>query len=142
MGIRYTGPYAQQVDEHEGHAARKLADGTVSVEWTEETSSLQGFVGACSCGWRGDGEHPATEAGREAAEAQWNTEHLGPLIEAARATWDSWPEELVGLARYVRDRVQAQDAAEALRVLDQMVADVDYRRRTVTLLAAQQEPPA
>jgi hypothetical protein len=142
MGIRYTGPYAQQVDDHEGHAARKLADGTVSVEWTEETSPLEGFVAACSCGWRGDGDHPATEVGRAAAEAQWNTEHLGPLIEAARAAWDTWPEELVGLARYVRDRLQAQDAAEALRVLDQMVADVDYRRRTVTLLAAQQEPPA
>jgi len=141
MGIRYTGPYAQQVEDHEGHAARKLCDGTVSAEWTEETSSLEGFVAACSCGWRSDGEHPPTEAGKEAAEAQWNTEHLGPLIEAARAGWDTWPEELVGLARYVRDRVQAQDAAEALRVLDQMVADVDYRRRTVTLLAAQQEPP-
>jgi hypothetical protein len=142
MGIRYIGPYAQQVEDHEGQAARKLSDGTVSVEWTEETSSLAGFVAACSCGWRADSEQPATEAGREAAEAQWNTEHLGPLIEAARAAWDTWPEELVGLARYVRDRVQAQDAAEALRVLRQMAADVDYRRRTVTLLAAEQKPPA
>ncbi|ALG08238.1 hypothetical protein AOZ06_16140 [Kibdelosporangium phytohabitans] len=68
--------------------------------------------------------------------------HLSPLIQAARAAWDSWPEELVGLARYVCDRVQAQDAAEALRILDQMVADVDYRRRTVTQLATQQERPA
>jgi len=42
----------------------------------------------------------------------------------------------------VRDRVQTQDAAEALRILDQMVADVDYRRRTVTQLAPQQERPA
>jgi hypothetical protein len=141
MGIRYTGPYAQQVDDHEGHAARRLVDGTVSVAWTEETSSLRGFVGACSCGWRAEVEHPATEAGREAAEEQWNTEHLGPLIGAARAAWETWPEELVGLARYVRDRVQAQDAVEALRILDQMVADVDYRRRTVTLLAVQQQPP-
>jgi hypothetical protein len=142
MGIRYTGPYALQVDAHEGHAARKLADGTVSTEWTEETSSLQGFVAACSCGWRAQDEHPATETGREAAEEQWNGEHLKPLIEAARAGWETWPDELVGLARYVRDRVQAQDAAEALRILDQMVADVADRRRTVTLLAAQQEPPA
>jgi hypothetical protein len=142
MGIRYTGPYAQQVDGHEGHAARKLSDGTVSAEWTEETSSLQGFVAACSCGWRAQDEHAATEAGRDAAEAQWNTEHLGPLIEAARATWDSWPEELVGLARYVRDRVHAQDAAEALRILDQMVADVAYRHQTVTQLVAEQEAPA
>jgi hypothetical protein len=112
------------------------------VEWTEETSSLHGFVATCSCGWRAEGEHPATGAGREAAEAQWNTEHLSPLIEAARAAWDTWPEDLSGLARYVRDRVQAQDAAEALRILDQIVADVDYRRRTVTQLAAQQEPSA
>jgi hypothetical protein len=141
MGIRYTGPYAQQVDDHEGYAARKLGDGTVSAEWTEETSSLHGFVAACSCGWRAEDEHPATEVGRETAEAQWNTEHLGPLIETARAAWDTWPEELLGLARYVRDRVQAQDAAEALRILDQLVADVDYRRRTVAQLAAQQERP-
>jgi hypothetical protein len=138
MGIHYTGPYAEQVEDHEGHAARKLVDGTVGMQWTEETSTLRGFVAACSCGWRGDSEHPATETGREAAEAQWNTEHLSPLIEAARAAWESWPDDLGGVARYVRDRVQAEDAAEALRVLDQMVADVAYRRRTVTRLAAQQ----
>lgn len=139
MGIHYTGPYAEQVEDHEGHAARKLADGTVTVQWTEETSTLHGFVAACSCGWRGELEHPATEAGKEAAEAHWNTEHLSPLIEAARATWQNWPDELAGLAQYVRDRVQAQDAAEALRVLDQLVADVAYRRRTVALLAAEQD---
>jgi hypothetical protein len=139
MGIHYTGPYAEQVEDHEGRAARRLADGTVSMQWTDETSTLHGFVAACSCGWRGDGEHPATEPGREAAEAQWNDEHLSPLIEAARVAWESWPDELSGLARYVRDRVQTQDAAEALRVLDQMVADVAYRRRTVVRLAAQQD---
>lgn len=139
MGIRYTGPYAEQVEDHEGHAARKLTDGTVSTMWTEEASTLCAFVAACSCGWRAEVDHPATEAGEEAAEAQWNAEHLSPLIKAARAAWESWPEELVGLARYVQDRVQAQDAVEALRILDQMVADVDYRRRTVTLLAAHQE---
>jgi hypothetical protein len=139
MGIRYTGPYAEQVEDHEGHAARKLADGTVSTVWTEETSTLSAFVAACSCGWRAEVDHPATEAGEEAAEAQWNAEHLSPLIDAARAAWESWPDDLHGLARYVRDRVHAQDAAEALRILDQIVADVDYRRRTVTRLAAQQD---
>ena len=91
------------------------------------------------CGWRAEVDHPATEAGREAAEAQWNVEHLSSLIEAARASWESLPDDLGGLARYVRDRVDAQDVAEALRILDQMVADVDYRRRTVAQLAAQQE---
>jgi hypothetical protein len=139
MGIRYTGPYAEQVEDHEGHAARKLDDGTVSMEWTEETSTLRAVVAACSCGWRAEVEHPATEAGREAAEEQWNAEHLSELIQAARASWESWPDDLVGLARYVRDRVEARDATEALRILDQMVADVDYRRRTVTRLAAQQK---
>jgi hypothetical protein len=139
MGIRYTGPYSEQVEEHEGHAARKLTDGTVSAVWTEETSTLHGFVAACSCGWRAEAEHPATEAGEEAAEAQWNAEHLNPLIEAARASWASWPDDLLGLTRYVRDRVEARDAAEALRVLDQIVDDVAYRRRTVARLATQQE---
>ncbi|NRN68025.1 hypothetical protein GC106_52660 [Kibdelosporangium sp. 4NS15] len=142
MGIRYTGPYAEQVAEHEGQAARKLTDGTVSTVWTEETSTLDAFVASCSCGWRATAEHPATEAGKEAAEAQWNTEHLSPLIEAARAGWESWPDDLAGLARYARDRILAQDAAEALRILDQMVADVDYRRRTVALLSGQREREA
>ncbi|MFC0111812.1 hypothetical protein [Kibdelosporangium aridum] len=139
MGIRYTGPYAEQVAEHEGQAARKLTDGTVSTGWTEEASALEAFIAACSCGWRAAAEHPATEAGKEAAEAQWNTEHLSPLIEAARSSWESWPDDLAGLARYARDRVLAQDNAEALRILDQMVADVDYRRRTVAQLSGQQE---
>jgi hypothetical protein len=141
-GIRYTGPYAEQVEDHEGHAARKLADGTLTTEWTEETSTLHAFVAACSCGWLAEVEHPATEAGKEAAEAHWNAEHLSPLIDAARASWESWPDDLRGLARYVQDRMHAQDATEALRILDQIVADVDYRRRTVTQLAAQQQRPA
>jgi hypothetical protein len=138
MGIRYTGPYAEQVAEHEGQAARKLADGTVSTVWTEETSTLQAFIASCSCGWHATAEHPATEAGKEAAEAQWNTEHLTPLIEAARATWESWPDHVAGLARYARDRILAQDNAEALRILNQMFADVDYRRRTVARLTTQE----
>jgi hypothetical protein len=139
MGIRYTGPYAEQVAEHEGQAARMLADGTVSTVWTEEASTLDAFVASCSCGWRATAEHPATEAGKEAAEAQWNTEHLIPLIEAARASWESWPDDLAGLARYARDRIVAQDNAEALRILDQIAADIDYRRRTVARLSGQQE---
>jgi hypothetical protein len=139
MGIRYTGPYAEQVEGHEGHAARKLTDGTVSTVWTEETSTLRAFVAACSCGWRAEVDHPATETGREAAETQWNAEHLSPLIEAARASWESGPGDLAGLARYAQDRLEAQDVVEALRILDQMVADVAYRRRTVAQLAAQQE---
>lgn len=140
MGIRYTGPYAEQVEEHEGHAARKLTDGTVHTTWTEETSTLEAFVAACSCGWLAEVDHAATEKGREAAEAQWNTEHLSPLITAARAAWESWPDDLAGLARYAQDRLEAQDVPEALRILDQMVADVGYRRRTVAQLAAQQAP--
>jgi hypothetical protein len=139
MGIRYTGPYAEQVEDHEGHAARRLTDGTVSMTWTEEASTLRAFVAACSCGWRAEVDHPASETGREAAESQWNAEHLNPLIEAARGAWEGWPDDLAGLARYVRDRIEVQDVVEALRILDQLVADVGYRRRTVAQLAAQQE---
>jgi hypothetical protein len=142
MGIHYTGPYAEQVEDHEGHAARKLDDGTVTTEWTEETSTLRAFIAACSCGWHAEAEQPATEAGKEAAEAQWNAEHLSPLIDAARSSWESWPGDLLGLTQYVRDRVQAQDTAEALRILDQIMADLDYRRRTVSRLTSQPERPA
>lgn len=41
----------------------------------------------------------------------------------------------------MRDRVQAKDA-ETLRIVDQMVTDVDYRCQAGTLLAAQRQPPA
>ena len=137
MSIRYTGPYAEQVEHHEGHAASKFVDGTVKAESVDNASALDAYLAVCSCGWQGDVEHAATEEGEEAAEAQWKTEHLGPLIDAARSGWDTWPDALVGQARYVRDRVKAADPAEALRVLDQMIADVDSRRRTVNRLTVQ-----
>jgi hypothetical protein len=137
MGIRYTGPYAEQVEHHEGHAASKFADGGVRPDSADNVSALDAYLAACSCGWQGNVEHPATGEGEEAAEAQWKSDHLGPLIDAARSGWDTWPDELMGQARYVRDRVKAADPAEALRVLDQMIADVDGRRRTVNRLTVQ-----
>lgn len=47
--------------------------------------------------------------------------------------------ELAGLARYARDRILAQDNGKALRLLDQTMAGVDYRRRTGARLSGQQE---
>jgi hypothetical protein len=137
MSIRYTGPYAEQVEQHEGHAASKFSDGTMSPDPAATASPLAAYLAACSCGWQGAVEHAATEQGEEAAEAQWKAEHLGPLIDAARAGWDTWPDQLMGQASYVRDRVRAADPAEALRILDQMIADVDSRRRTVNRLTVQ-----
>jgi hypothetical protein len=137
MSIRYTGPYAEQVEQHEGHAASKFADGTVSRDAADNPTALAAYLAVCSCGWQSDVAHAATEEGEEAAESQWKAEHLGPLIDGARSGWDTWPDELVGQARYVRDCVRGADPTEALRVLDQMIADVDSRRRTVNRLTVQ-----
>ncbi|WP_160097451.1 hypothetical protein [Kibdelosporangium aridum] len=46
------------------------------------------------------------------------------------------------MARYAQDRIQAQDNGKALRILDQTMADVDYRRRTGARLSGQQEREA
>jgi hypothetical protein len=109
----------------------------VRPDSADNASALNAYIAVCSCGWQADTEHPATEEGEEAAETQSKTEHLSPLIDAAHAGWDTWPDELMGQAGYVRDRVKVGDPTEALRALDQMIADVDVRCRTVNRLTVQ-----
>ncbi len=39
--------------EHEGYAARKLPDGTLTGTWSAATKEFLAFVPACSCSLRG-----------------------------------------------------------------------------------------
>lgn len=49
--------------------------------------------------------------------------------------WQEWPETLRYLARETCDRISAGRPPEALNLLDQMIGDVNARRRTVAELA-------
>jgi hypothetical protein len=57
--------------DHEGYAARKLEDGTLTGTWTAATAAFTAYVACCECGWAATAEHPPTEAGADAARDDW-----------------------------------------------------------------------
>ncbi len=100
MGTLLDGLY-----DHEGYGAQRLADGTYSPHWVGD-GEFVAYVASCECSlseyrhttWRG-GEYPPTEAGEEAALAEWQRMHAGPLLAARR----------------VEDEADAARHADALR---------------------------
>jgi len=66
--------------DHEGLAARRLADGTLTATWTKETAKFDAYVAACDCGWRGDEDRPPNDAGHEMAIDDWERSHARPLL--------------------------------------------------------------
>jgi hypothetical protein len=75
------GSFIEDLWDHEGYAARRLPDGTLTGTWTAATAAFTAYVPACGCGWHADRDHPPTEEGEEAALAQWRAEHATPLLE-------------------------------------------------------------
>ena len=67
--------------DHEGYAARRLPDGTLTGTWTHATREFTAYLAACGCGWRGTRQYPPTEDGEELAVDQWRREHGEPLLE-------------------------------------------------------------
>lgn len=73
------GAIFEDLEDHEGYAARRLPDGTVTTRWTVVTAEFQAYVAACGCGWTGT-DHPPTEEGREEAVAAWESGHALALL--------------------------------------------------------------
>jgi hypothetical protein len=65
------GVVREGLDDHEGYAARKLEDGTLTGTWTAATAAFTAYVASCACGWTAEAEHPPTEAGEDAALDDW-----------------------------------------------------------------------
>jgi hypothetical protein len=65
------GVVREGLDDHEGYAARKLPDGTLTGTWTQATAAFTAYVASCACGWTAEAEHPSTEAGEDAALGDW-----------------------------------------------------------------------
>jgi hypothetical protein len=91
--------------DHEGYAARKLDDGTLTGTWTAATAAFTAYVAACGCGWTAAAEHPPTEAGEDAALADW----------AAHAD----QQEAARMAR------RRRELAEVLHALGRLAAEVE-----------------
>lgn len=136
MGIVYTGPYAEQIGyRHEGYAARRLPDGSLTSGWTLETDAFTGYVAACDCGWEGTTGFPPTDEGREAAEDAWDAEHLQPLVaDAERSWWPAWLRRVGGRAEAIADHMAAGRHAAAMEVFAGLADDVAAGRRIVEQL--------
>jgi hypothetical protein len=64
--------------DHEGYAARRLPDGTLT---STSIRDFDAYVGACGCGWRANLNYPQTEAGEQAALDHCRQGHATPLLE-------------------------------------------------------------
>jgi hypothetical protein len=139
----YWGPYADLIDgEHEGYAARKMPDGTLSGTWGGEYGwdGHVGFVAACDCGWTGQTVYPPGDydsPGYQAAEDAWDREHLQPLIAKAAGTWPAWATTMSRRAEAIAAHVNAGRLADAGDVLARMADDLRLRQRIVADLTAQ-----
>jgi hypothetical protein len=65
------GVIREGLDDHEGYAARRLDDGTLTGTWTQATAAFTAYIASCACGWTADQAHPPTPAGEDAALSDW-----------------------------------------------------------------------
>ncbi len=113
MGIVYCGPFADAINEgtrygHEGYAVQVLHDGTESRCWTRE---FREYRAGCDCGWRGATTYPPTEAGENAAQDEWNAEHLRVLVRQVAAGKTVPATALLDLVDGLRHELSAAAAA-------------------------------
>lgn len=116
MGTVYHGPYADQIgyNTHEGYAAQVLDDGTLTGTYSPETRPrMIGEVrAACDCGWTGQHRYasptPFDEKAENMALAEWDDEHLQPMIRAIAEKHTVPATALLDLARELRTRADAE----------------------------------
>lgn len=94
------------LSDHEGYAARRLPDGTLTGTWTAATREFTAYVAACSCStgsgytdWYGSTDHPPTDAGEQAALAEWERVHAWPLLQRREAAQQAAEAKVTGALR-------------------------------------------
>ncbi|MFD2081571.1 hypothetical protein SAMN05421678_106271 [Actinopolymorpha cephalotaxi] len=136
MGTVYAGAYAELIGaDHEGYAARRLPDGSLTSTWTAQAADFTGYVAACSCGWHGSVDHPPTDDGEIAAAGEWHQTHLQELIAKAEAGWPSWAECVAVRARVVAGHVASGRPDMAAEIAARLEGEVATWRRTAQELA-------
>lgn len=150
MGVIYMGPYSDLIDtyRHEGYAARAMPDGTLTGSWGGDIpdDAHIGFRAACDCGWIGDTLHPSGDydsPGYQAAEQEWDTAHIQPLIEQAKRSWRDWARgvgsRLAYFAGVAQDGTAPGKWADVLQGLTEIGRDIETRRRVANELATERE---
>ncbi|HET6835178.1 MAG TPA: hypothetical protein VFH30_15010 [Acidimicrobiales bacterium] len=134
------GMILDDLEDHEGYAARRLPDRTLTSTWTRDTDALDAYVAACSCGWTGRHDHPPTEHGRTTAEDELELHHAQPLLVTAvparvRELIDNLHEEVAELAgeRPLAARAVAHRLAGWSEHVLQLTAPAELRHRLDSL---------
>ena len=79
--------------------------------------------------------HPPTEEGREAADDEWDREHLQPLIHEAKRAWHRWADRTGGAVQDVANLVRDRQFSQASRALARLIEELQTRQRVVDELA-------
>jgi hypothetical protein len=130
------GMIIDDLEDHEGYAARRLPDRTLTSTWTRDTNTFDAYVAACSCDWTGRHDHPPTEHGRTTAGDGWKLHHAQPLLATAvpariRELVDNLHEEVAELAdnRPLAARAVAHRLAGWSEHVLQLTASAELRQR-------------
>jgi hypothetical protein len=73
----------EDLEDHEGYAARRLPDGTLTSTWTRDTAAFDADVGACTCGSTRTDQHPPHRSGTHRRRGPWEHAHARPVLAAA-----------------------------------------------------------
>jgi hypothetical protein len=75
------GVILEDLEDHEGYADRRLADGRLAGGvWSHQTSGVTAYVAACGCGWTSQDGYSPTQRGEQAALQDWREQHAYPLL--------------------------------------------------------------
>jgi hypothetical protein len=122
------GAIIDELDDHEGYALWRLADGTLTAAWTHGVSEVTAYVAGCECGWHSRHQHPPTEDGQQAAYEQWEREHA--VVELARQA----TRHLQDLGRVLEWLGGQAGRLEDPASLDRVAGGLDRAHRLVTAL--------
>jgi hypothetical protein len=126
--------------DHEGYAARRLPDGTLTSTWTAATREFDAYVAACGCGWRASVDYLPTETGEEFAIDQWWETHAEPLLvrqaQQRRAELAQALRALGGIADFVDNPANLPRIS---RVTDRVRELVDDLQRDLDRQATERE---
>jgi hypothetical protein len=134
------GVIREGLEDHEGYAARRLPDGTLTSTWTHATREFDAYMAACGCGWQASVDYLPTDTGEQFAIDQWWTSHAEPLLvrqaQQRRAELAQALRALGGIADFVDNPANLPQIS---RVADRVRALVDDLQRDLDRQATERE---
>lgn len=141
MGREYDGPYVKEIGHHEGYATAVINGVEPLHSWIHHEGEDGYLLAACDHGddgqWRGTTRYPMTDAGEDQALAEWEQEHLHPLIAKAESRWPQWAQLVARLGKDAADQIAAGRYAAAEKTLQLLAGEASARLRMARELAEQ-----